>query len=165
MRCSNWKTQVHVCDAPPTFLVSDTLALGRWRGCQSEAWWSPRCRLRRPRRGPWRRELPALALGDSDALRQGDEVLALGYPLSNVLGAELSATRGIVSRPRVNLSGAYTTDVIQMDANLNPGNSGGPLLDSNGKVVGVNFASLRNVQGVFFAVPINAARALLASTG
>jgi S1-C subfamily serine protease len=109
--------------------------------------------------------LPALALGDSDALRQGDEVLALGYPLSNVLGAELSATRGIVSRPRVNLSGAYTTDVIQMDANLNPGNSGGPLLDSNGKVVGVNFASLRNVQGVFFAVPINAARALLASTG
>jgi S1-C subfamily serine protease len=108
--------------------------------------------------------LPALALGDSDTLRQGDEVVALGYPLTNVLGADLSATRGIVSKVRVSLSGMYTTDVIQMDASLNPGNSGGPLLDASGKVVGVNFAGLRDAQGVFFAIPINAARPLIKAT-
>jgi S1-C subfamily serine protease len=108
--------------------------------------------------------LPTLSLGDSDAMRQGDEVVALGYPLSNVLGVDLSATRGIISRVRVNLAGAFTTDVIQMDASLNPGNSGGPLLDAAGRVVGVNSAGLRNAQGVFFAVPINAARSLLAAT-
>ncbi|MCC6626384.1 MAG: trypsin-like peptidase domain-containing protein [Chloroflexi bacterium] len=108
--------------------------------------------------------LPVLPLGDSDAVRQGDEVVALGYPLSNVLGVDLSATRGIISRARVNLSGAYTTDVIQMDASLNPGNSGGPLLDAAGRVVGVNFAGLRNAQGVFFAIPINAAKQLIAAS-
>ena len=108
--------------------------------------------------------LPALPLGDSETLRQGDEVIALGYPLSNVLGADLSATRGIVSKARVTLGPPYTTDAIQMDASLNPGNSGGPLLSAEGKVVGVNFAGLRNAQGVFFAIPINAARPLIRAT-
>ena len=73
-----------------------------------------------------------LALGDSDTTRVGDNVVAIGFPLGSELGREPSVTRGIVSAKRVDLG------FLQIDASLNPGNSGGPLLNEYGCVVGIN---------------------------
>lgn len=109
------------------------------------------------------RALRPLVLGDSSALRVGDDVLAIGNPL----GLERSATRGIVSavqRPLRAPSGFTIDHVIQTDAALNRGNSGGPLMNSRGQVIGVNSAietagdgSQGNI-GIGFAVPINTVR-------
>ena len=109
------------------------------------------------------RALRPLVLGDSSALSVGDDVLAIGNPL----GLERSATRGIVSavqRPLRAPSGFTIDHVIQTDAALNRGNSGGPLMNSRGQVIGVNSAietagdgSQGNI-GIGFAVPINTVR-------
>jgi S1-C subfamily serine protease len=113
------------------------------------------------------RALRPLMLGDSSALRVGDDVLAIGNPL----GFERSATRGIVSavqRPLRAPSGFTIDHVIQTDAALNRGNSGGPLMNSRGQVIGVNSAietagdgSQGNI-GIGFAVPINTVRDVVA---
>lgn len=113
------------------------------------------------------RALRPLILGDSSALRVGDDVLAIGNPL----GFERSATRGIVSavqRPLRAPSGFTIDHVIQTDAALNRGNSGGPLMNSRGQVIGVNSAietagdgSQGNI-GIGFAVPINTVRDVVA---
>jgi S1-C subfamily serine protease len=113
------------------------------------------------------RALRPLVLGDSSALRVGDDVLAIGNPL----GLERSATRGIVSavqRPLRAPSGFTIDHVIQTDAALNRGNSGGPLMSSRGQVIGVNSAietagdgSAGNI-GIGFAVPINTVRDVVA---
>jgi S1-C subfamily serine protease len=113
------------------------------------------------------RALRPLVLGDSSALRVGDDVLAIGNPL----GFERSATRGIVSavqRPLRAPSGFTIDHVIQTDAALNRGNSGGPLMNSRGAVIGVNSAietagdgSQGNI-GIGFAVPINTVRDVVA---
>jgi S1-C subfamily serine protease len=113
------------------------------------------------------RALRPLVLGDSSALRVGDDVLAIGNPL----GFERSATRGIVSavqRPLRAPSGFTIDHVIQTDAALNRGNSGGPLMNSRGQVIGVNSAietagdgSQGNI-GIGFAVPINTVRDVVA---
>ncbi len=105
--------------------------------------------------------LPTVVLGDSDALRQGDFVLALGSPL----GLRDTATLGIVSakhRAGINPAGTYD-DFIQTDAAINPGNSGGPLFNLRGEVVGINTAIVRPDvgQGIGFAVPISLAKSLL----
>ena len=105
--------------------------------------------------------LPTVVLGDSDALRQGDFVLALGSPL----GLRDTATLGIVSakhRAGINPVGTYD-DFIQTDAAINPGNSGGPLFNLRGEVVGINTAIVRPDigQGIGFAVPISLAKSLL----
>ncbi len=96
-------------------------------------------------------KLPVASLGDSDKLRVGDWVIAIGNPF----GLEQTVTAGIVSaKGRVIGSGPYD-DFIQTDASINLGNSGGPLFNINGKVVGINTAIIATGQGLGFAIPIN----------
>jgi S1-C subfamily serine protease len=109
------------------------------------------------------RALTPLQLGNSDAARVGDSVVAIGNPL----GLERSVTAGIVSalhRPLTAPNDFTIDDVIQTDAAINSGNSGGPLLGANGRVIGVNTAiatgntGARGNIGIGFAVPINTVR-------
>jgi serine protease Do len=100
--------------------------------------------------------LPAVTLGDSDKLGVGDYVLAIGEPF----GLEETATAGIVSAKGRSLPGDGYVPFIQTDAAVNPGNSGGPLFDSTGSVVGINsqiYSNSGGYQGVSFAIPINLA--------
>ena len=106
------------------------------------------------------RDLPVLPLGDSDQLRIGDWAVAIGNPLGDLRG---SVTVGIVSamgRANLNIFGGTPDyqDFIQTDASINFGNSGGPLCNIRGEVIGINTAINTNAQGIGFAVPINLAR-------
>jgi len=102
-------------------------------------------------------EPPHVALGDSNALRAGELVIAIGSPF----GLERTVTLGIVSalgRTLPSPTGRTIEGVIQTDALLNPGNSGGPLVSVYGTVVGINTALHRGGQGLSFAVPANTAK-------
>jgi serine protease Do len=100
--------------------------------------------------------LPTVDLGDSDSLKVGEWVLAIGNPF----GLEETVTAGIVSaKGRVIGAGAYD-DFIQTDASINPGNSGGPLFNVRGEVIGINTAIINRGQGIGFAIPINMAKDL-----
>jgi len=101
--------------------------------------------------------LPVADLGDSDKLRVGDWVLAIGNPF----GLEQTVTQGIVSaKGRVIGSGPYD-NFIQTDASINPGNSGGPLFNLEGRVIGINTAIVAHGQGIGFAIPVNMAKDIL----
>ena len=103
--------------------------------------------------------LPPMPLGDSAAVRVGDEVIALGFPLNEELGGGYTATTGIVSARRTH--GAV--ERIQTDAAINPGSSGGPLVNRNGEVVGVNTSTYAEYAGISFAISVSEVKTNLAS--
>jgi S1-C subfamily serine protease len=104
--------------------------------------------------------LSAAVMGDSDGLKVGELVVAIGSPLGTFSN---SVTSGIVSATgrRIRTDGGDLRNLIQTDAAINPGNSGGPLLDATAAVIGVNTAIARDSTGIGFSIPINIARPIM----
>ncbi|MBI3749421.1 MAG: trypsin-like peptidase domain-containing protein [Chloroflexi bacterium] len=106
-------------------------------------------------------DLPTATVGESDALKVGQLVIAIGSPLGTYSN---SVTSGIVSAKGRSITtdgNESLTNLIQTDAAINPGNSGGPLLDADGNVVGINTAIASNSNGIGFAIPIDIARPIM----
>jgi S1-C subfamily serine protease len=106
--------------------------------------------------------LTPVRLGSSDALRVGDDVVAVGNALN--LGEAPTVTTGIVSATDRSVpaqNGVTLRDLVQTDAAINPGNSGGPLVDASGAVIGVNTAIASGAENIGFAIAIDAVRPLI----
>ena len=110
-------------------------------------------------------DLQAATLGSSSASLVGDDVVAIGNALD--LGGKLTVTRGIISAVERTLSDSTTTleHLIQTDAAINSGNSGGPLLNAQGEVIGINTAIIQNSENVGFAIAIDSIRDLITRLG
>ena len=110
-------------------------------------------------------DLPTISLGDSSNIRIGETVYAIGNPI----GYEFrrTVTSGIISainrtvKIEENDNTIYMTDLIQTDASINSGNSGGPLIDTKGKVIGINSVKITSAEGIGFAVPINVVKGVI----
>ncbi|HMK94760.1 MAG TPA: trypsin-like peptidase domain-containing protein, partial [Candidatus Limnocylindrales bacterium] len=104
------------------------------------------------------RELQAAEFGDSDKIRVGQRVFAIGNPFG--LAGGPSVTSGVISaiNRTIESERGLIEDLVQTDASINPGNSGGPLVDVNGKVIAINTAIIPFAQGIGFAVPVNSAK-------
>ena len=101
--------------------------------------------------------LSAIPMGDSGKLRVGQVAIAIGSPL----GFQSTVTAGVISalgRSMRSLNGRLIEGIIQTDAALNPGNSGGPLVDSRSRMIGLNTAIIQMAQGICFAIPVNTVR-------
>lgn len=103
------------------------------------------------------KDLPVATLGDSDNLKIGQKVAAIGSPF----GLESTITTGIVSAKHRSRGKTIYRDFIQTDANVNPGNSGGPLVDLDGNVIGINTFILAKSEGLGFSIPINLAKKII----
>lgn len=103
------------------------------------------------------KDLPVANLGDSDKLKIGQKVAAIGTPF----GLESTITTGIISALHRTRGKTTYRDYIQTDANVNPGNSGGPLVDLEGNVIGVNTFILARSEGLGFSIPINLAKRIV----
>jgi S1-C subfamily serine protease len=112
-------------------------------------------------------DLPAAPIGDSSELQPGQTAVVIGSPLgtftNSVTSGVVSALgRSLVVTDPVNGQQRRLRNLIQTDAAINPGNSGGPLIDESGEVVGVSTAFAQGAQGIFFAIPINIAKPIMA---
>lgn len=113
------------------------------------------------------KDLQAVTLADSNSIRVGENVYAIGNPI----GFEFrrTVTSGIISAKNRTIkleegeNQAYMTDLIQTDATINPGNSGGPLIYPNGEVIGINTVKISSAEGIGFAVPINVVKQVIKS--
>lgn len=106
--------------------------------------------------------LPAVELGDSDALMVGEPVVAIGNPMT--LELERTVTQGVVSGLNRSITfenGITIKPLIQTDASINSGNSGGPLFNAKGEVIGINTAKMNSAEGLGFSIPINTAKEIL----
>lgn len=109
--------------------------------------------------------LTPILLGDSDEIVVGEEVIAIGNPLG--MEFQRSATKGIVSginrtlKIEDDVSSVIMEDLIQTDASINTGNSGGPLINSNGEIIGINTVKISSAEGIGFAVPINVVKPII----
>ena len=104
--------------------------------------------------------IATVQFGDSDSVQIGERVLAIGHPF----GLGYALTNGVVSGfgPAPGISMAFYERVIQTSAAINPGSSGGPLIDAHGRVIGINTAMLAGAQNIGFAIPINTATEIIA---
>lgn len=114
------------------------------------------------------KDLPAATLGDSGTVRIGQRVVAIGNALgqfnNTVTSGIISATgRPLVASSADGQSSEQLSDLIQTDAAINGGNSGGPLVDMSGRVIGINTAVAQDANGIGFAIPINATKGVLES--
>jgi S1-C subfamily serine protease len=113
-------------------------------------------------------DLPVLSLGDSNDLKVGQAVVAIGYALGKfdntvTTGVVSGLGRGVTASDAFGSRSETLENVIQTDAALNPGNSGGPLLNLSGEVVGINVAVTQGAQNIGFAIPVNVAKSILDS--
>ncbi len=108
------------------------------------------------------KNLPSVDLGDSDKIAIGEPAIAIGNPLG--LDLQRSVTKGIISglnRSVGSGEGTYIDGLIQTDASINEGNSGGPLFNSRGQVIGINTAKISSAEGLGFSIPINTLKPIL----